>query len=183
MDADEGRKVTAGLDLGANMGWAVVEGTELLACGVYRLKSKQMTERCGDMVHILLEYKLPQQCVHVGIEQPPYVRRKYVKNDGTVGEGGNLRTYGILNQYFGVACSVFVPAGVPVTGINVMTLKKWATGNGHAKKIDVIHAMARLSGESVLTTRPSDVSDAIACAYYVNQLVDPEYWETVKDWR
>lgn len=183
MDADERRKVTVGLDLGASMGWAEVHGVTLLMYGVHRLKDKSMAQRCSLMATFIRSHLLCHRIAMAGAEQPPYVKRAYINKKGEQAEGGNLRTYGILNQYLGVANAVFMTEGTPVTSINAMTLKKWATGYGHSSKEEVQKAMARLSGCEDLLTMPSDVADAVACAYYVNELVDPDFWADMKDWR
>jgi len=174
MDADKGRKVTAGIDLGANLGWSVVHGKSLYMWGVYRLKDKHMAQRCAVM-HTFIKHELLERnstLIRVGIESPPYA-----------GKSKNLRTYGILHQYMGVAEAAFQNDNVCVKQINVMTLKKWATGYGHATKEEVQQAMARLSGHDELLVLSNDIADAVACAYFVNAEVDPEYWSTVKEWR
>ena len=182
MDAAKRGKVTVGLDLGASLGWALVRGKHLLDCGVHKLKDKSMANRCSTMANFM-QVLIDGKPTHVGVEQPPYVQRVYTRADGTEGKGGNLRTYGILNQYLGVASAAFAGVEIQITNINVMTLKKWATGNGHASKERVQLAMTQLSGSPRLLTLPNDVADAVACAYYVNALTNPDYWSYVKDWR
>jgi len=185
MVADKRRQVTGGLDLGAHLGWAIVRGAELLACGMHHFKSKHMVERCSLMHNFIQEHLLDAslELVRVGVEQPPYVKRQYVNRRGEMAEGGNLRTYGILHQYLGVASAVLQNANVGVLPINALTLKKWATGNGHARKVQVQAAMTELAGQPKLLTGASDIADAVACAYYVNAQLDPEYWATVTEWR
>jgi Holliday junction resolvasome RuvABC endonuclease subunit len=154
------------------MGWARVQGVALLGCGVHKLPEKDLGKRCVHMRLYIETNLLDGPPARAGVEQPPYSKK-----------AANLRTYGILSQYLGVATSTFLLSGVDVTTINALTLKKWATGYGHASKDQVMEAMIRLSGEENLILLGYNAADAVACAYYVNSLVDPEFWADVKEWR
>jgi len=70
-----------------------------------------------------------------------------------------------------VICLAATMAGLPVTNYSATQVKKLLTGNGHASKSQVQHAV-KFELKLAALPEPADVSDALAialCHYYLNR--------------
>ena len=81
------------------------------------------------------------------------------------------RTAILMGHARGVICLAAVKAGLEVVNYSATQVKKILTGNGHASKEQVQHAVKFELKLSTLP-EPADVSDALAialCHYYLNR--------------
>lgn len=81
-------------------------------------------------------------------------------------EGVQWSTVVLHNQLRGIVCLVASQIGAEVRWVNPASLKKFATGNGRAKKPDMIRFAQIHYG---ITTDNDNIADALHVAAYVRQ--------------
>lgn len=87
---------------------------------------------------------------------------------------GRFASAGAAHMLVGLRGVLFAYAarkGIPLKHVNPMTLKKWATGTGHAKKPQMIAAAVRMSGGEKFSS--DDAADAyLMLRYQLAALID-----------
>jgi crossover junction endodeoxyribonuclease RuvC len=81
------------------------------------------------------------------------------------GDRSSFNTVVVLAMVHGQVRSALADAGVPFTYIRPTTLKKWATGNGRAEKIEMIHHAVGLGA-------PENINDNEADAWWLKAAGD-----------
>jgi len=153
-----------GIDPGLNItGYAVLEaaagGPIVREAGVVRGKTRDsLTAR-------LLE-------IHTGVaEVIAAFKPSIVAIEQLYSHYERPRTAILMGHARGVICLAATMAGLPVVNYASTQVKKLLTGNGHASKAQVQHAVKFELKLSTLP-EPADVSDALAialCHYYLNR--------------
>jgi len=153
-----------GIDPGLNItGYAVLEvaagGPVIREAGVVRGKTRDsLTAR-------LLE-------IHTGVaEVIAAFKPSVVAIEQLYSHYERPRTAILMGHARGVICLAATMAGLPVTNYSATQVKKLLTGNGHASKSQVQHAV-KFELKLAALPEPADVSDALAialCHYYLNR--------------
>jgi crossover junction endodeoxyribonuclease RuvC len=153
-----------GIDPGLNItGYAVLEtaagGPLVCEAGVVRGKSRNsLTSR-------LLE-------IHSGVaEVIAQFKPQVVAIEQLYSHYERPRTAILMGHSRGVICLAATMAGIPVVNYAATQVKKLLTGNGHASKSQVQHAV-KFELKLATLPEPADVSDALAialCHYYLNR--------------
>jgi len=148
------------IDPGNNCGYCWLGGTKR-RYGCWALVRKDEHE--GGRLLRLREY-MHKAADAWGIDRIAY-------EESSLGAGG--RKHGIQwptvvlhNQLRGIVLLVAAEIGAEALPVNPMTLKKWATGNGRAKKPDMIRAAATHYG---VETEDDNVADAVLLAGFARQ--------------
>lgn len=153
-----------GIDPGLNItGYAVLEtaagGPLVREAGVVRGKSRNsLTARLHEVHTGVAEVIAAFQPQVVAIEQ---LYSHYERP----------RTAILMGHARGVICLAAAMAGIPVVNYASTQVKKLLTGNGHASKVQVQHAV-KFELKLAALPEPADVSDALAialCHYYLNR--------------
>jgi crossover junction endodeoxyribonuclease RuvC len=160
-------KVTArvlGIDPGLNItGYGILEvavgGPKICEAGVVRGRTKEsLTARLHEIHAGVAEIIAQFKPTVVAIEQ---LYSHYERP----------RTAILMGHARGVICLAAVQAGIPVVHYSATQVKKLLTGNGHASKSQVQHAV-KFELKLATLPEPADVSDALAislCHYYLNR--------------
>jgi crossover junction endodeoxyribonuclease RuvC len=153
-----------GIDPGLNItGYAVLEaaagGPIVREAGVVRGKTRDsLTAR-------LLE-------IHTGVaEVIAAFKPSIVAIEQLYSHYERPRTAILMGHARGVICLAATMAGIPVVNYASTQVKKLLTGNGHASKSQVQHAV-KFELKLATLPEPADVSDALAialCHYYLNR--------------
>lgn len=152
------RNTVIGIDPGSQkMGWGVIEEKSgvlrLLGCGIIRPKSKEFSERLGE--------------IFVGLQG---VLREYGPDEAAVENVftcKNVLSALKLGQARGIAVGACASLGVPVRDYEPTLVKKSLTGNGRAEKGQVSFMVGRILG--VKETWGEDAGDALAvCICHLN---------------
>lgn len=153
-----------GIDPGLNItGYAVLEaaagGPIVREAGVVRGKTRDsLTAR-------LLE-------IHTGVaEVIAAFQPSIVAIEQLYSHYERPRTAILMGHARGVICLAATMAGIPVVNYASTQVKKLLTGNGHASKSQVQHAV-KFELKLAALPEPADVSDALAialCHYYLNR--------------
>lgn len=152
------RNTIIGIDPGSQkMGWGVIEEKSgvlrLLGCGIIRPKSKEFSERLGE---IFVELQ--------------GVLREYGPDEAAVENVftcKNVLSALKLGQARGIAVGACASLGVPVRDYEPTLVKKSLTGNGRAEKGQVSFMVGRILG--VKETWGEDAGDALAvCICHLN---------------
>ena len=121
-------KKVLGIDIGTNLGWCY--GTGPGEYGVWRLKSKLSTERPGrpflDAFNRLSDLIGKNKIEGVAFEEITFLTNA----------AGQEKHFGLRATMF-MVCEMFE---IPALGINVSSLKKFATGRGRADKDEMVNA-------------------------------------------
>lgn len=153
-----------GIDPGLNItGYAVLEtaagGPLVCEAGVVRGKSRNsLTARLHE--------------VHTGVaEVIEQFKPQVVAIEQLYSHYERPRTAILMGHARGVICLAATMAGIPVVNYASTQVKKLLTGNGHASKAQVQHAV-KFELKLATLPEPADVSDALAialCHYYLNR--------------
>lgn len=140
-----------GIDPGSQkMGWGVIEEKSgvlrLVACGIIRPKSRDFSDRLGE---IFMELSA--------------VLRRYAPAEAAVENVftcKNALSALKLGQARGIAVGACAAAGIPVKDYEPTLVKKSLTGNGRAEKSQVSFMVGRILGEK--ENWGEDAGDALA---------------------
>lgn len=145
-----------GVDPGTNCGWSLLDADKVVASGTWDLKPKR--HEGGGMRYLRFD-TLFNEVLAAGVDLVAYEEvRKHMGVDAA-------HVYGGIVAHVGSCCEAREPK-VPYFGIPVGTIKKFATGNGGAGKPEMIEAVFRRFGITLLPSQ-DDEADAIwiaACA-------------------
>lgn len=138
------------IDPGKNMGWAIWSGDKLLSSGVYKFKPKVYEDVIAELKRVL-PYALK------GIEQVVFEYPVVGLNRGNapIKQGEFIR---VIKD----AC---ISLNVPWLDMNPGTIKKYATGNGRAKKADIRQAIKARFGYDHAEDHNQADAVAIGLAY------------------
>lgn len=138
-------------DVGQSLGWAVFDGTRLAEYGRLRLAGKNHTKNAAKLEPLFNRFS-PYACVFEGVA--------FVSYRDAHASYWRLRT---LIEYTAERAGVETFADVPTS-----TLKKFATGNGRASKVEMVRAARerfkvnlRAHGEDGGKKADEDTADAI----------------------
>ena len=158
-----------GIDPGLNItGYAVLElsagGPIICEAGVVRGKTKDsLTARLYE--------------IHIGVtEVIAALKPTCVAIEQLYSHYERPQTAILMGHARGVICLAAVQAGLDVVNYNSTQVKKILTGNGHASKSQMQHAV-QFELKLDALPKPADVSDALAialCHYYLNR-----DWKTI----
>ncbi len=153
-----------GIDPGLNTtGYGVIEASgnrvKLIEAGVIRGKSRgDLPARLQEIYTGLVEVLAALKPTAVAIEQ---LYSHYERPQTAI----------LMGHARGVICLAAAQAGLEIVNYAATQVKKTLTGNGHASKVQMQHAVKfELKLESL--PEPADVSDALAvalCHYYSNR--------------
>ena len=140
-----------GIDPGSQkMGWGVLEEKSgvlrLVDCGIIRPKSKEFSERLGEIFVELQAVLRKHQPVEAAVEN--------------VFTCKNALSALKLGQARGIAVGACASLGIPVKDYEPTLVKKSLTGNGRAEKSQVSFMVGRILG--VKETWGEDAGDALA---------------------
>ena len=140
-----------GIDPGSQkMGWGVLEEKSgvlrLVDCGIIRPKSKEFSERLGEIFVELQAVLRKHQPVEAAVEN--------------VFTCKNALSALKLGQARGIAVGACASLGIPVKDYEPTLVKKSLTGNGRAEKVQVSFMVGRILG--VKETWGEDAGDALA---------------------
>lgn len=144
-------KTIVAFDLGANLGWSMIDASGFVTSGVCKLShGKQKKEgekfiRMGIFLERVLAGTIPDIIVYEQV-------MRHIGTKAAHAYGGYLA---ILQMY----CA---SNNIPCIGVGIKTIKKYISGNGAAKKKDVINAVNAL-GKNVTD---DNEADALALLYY-----------------
>lgn len=145
------RNTIIGIDPGSQkMGWGVIEEKSgvlrLVDCGIIRPKTKEFSERLGEIFMDLQSVLQKYQPAEAAIEN--------------VFTCKNALSALKLGQARGIAVGACASVGIPVRDYEPTLVKKSLTGNGRAEKSQVSFMVGRILG--VKESWGEDAGDALA---------------------
>lgn len=151
---------TLGFDVGTKFGWALFADDNLVDSGVLKLRKKQGIARrmeLHDKLHKLLEEDLAglcSDCVQAAVEEIQFAKFRLA--------------YASYNLNLAVLELVLGYKEIPLSYCGASTLKKSATGSGHASKRDMIDTANKKYGAGLPFTKVAeDEADAIHVAAWL----------------
>lgn len=139
-----GKKYILGIDIGSQTGFASVFEDGEVSCATAYIKNDFGVQL--DTLYKNVRSFVDRDCKMVMIERPM----------------GYAHSLMVMGGLFGVAVLACEHAGVPYKWVNLISLKKYATGNGRAKKEDMIEAARARFGK----TLNEHEADAVHLAAY-----------------
>lgn len=123
--------VAVGIDVGGNCGWAVIRGVRRVGSGVWDVSRPRNKSVHSGLRYIELAKHVNALLQSLEDHSPVVCIEKVVRHAGT----DAAHSWGAI---VGIVEMVCASRGVPVRWINVKSLKKFATGDGAATKVDMI---------------------------------------------